>query len=290
MVPVLCLLLAAAIHQAPPAAPATPPPAPLRLPPRPRRRHRRRADRRRHPGRARRSPRRRRRARLRREGRAGHAARGHQRPDLPRRQPEGDRPQRRLLPQGPRAVHGPRPGAGRRGREDGGPRGRPAQGDRGRDAEDGQGAALAVRRLGHRLRRGDRQDRGRLHAVGGLHAVRHAGIDRPVGDAGPRRAVADVPGQRHRAHHDQPAASAEALRRSGGERHERTPEVREATGPDGPRRPARSGDGRVHLPQVGRGPAVQTRRLAGGATRATPTPSTPTASPAPTVTSPMPPT
>ena len=62
----------------------------------------------------------------------------------------------------------------------------------------------------------DRQDCGRLHAVGGLHAVRHAGIDRPVGDAGSRRAVADVPGQRHRPHHDQPAAAAEAVRPSRG--------------------------------------------------------------------------
>ena len=57
------------------------------------------------------------------------------------------------------------------------------------------------------------QDRGRLHALGGLHAVRHAGVDRPLGDAGSGRAVADVSGQGHRPHHDQPAAAAEAVGR-----------------------------------------------------------------------------
>ena len=70
---------------------------------------------------------------------------------------------------------------------------------------------IAVRRLRHGVRRGVRHDRRGLHALGGLHALRHAGVDRAVAHAGARRALADVSGQGHRAHHDQSGAAAQAV-------------------------------------------------------------------------------
>ena len=138
----------------------------------------------------------------------GDAARGHERADLPRRQPQGRGLQRRLLPQGPRSLHGARPRAdrpGRHRRQDA--RHHALQGSRRQEAVDSEG------RLPHRhdrqvVRRRHRTGGRGLHPLGRLRAVCHCGHHGPAHEAGARRAVADGSRHRRRAHHDQPAASA----------------------------------------------------------------------------------